>query len=230
MTMLERRLAVNEFFGPTLQGEGPFAGQPAYFLRLGGCNLACIWCDTPYTWDSSRYDLRKEITNYTVDEVRQMLADSRVTRLVISGGEPLLQQDAIIELLATSHSTHVEIETNGTVMPADALRDVVHFNVSPKLSHARNHPLPLDFGVLKAFTDHLAIFKFVVQEPRDVIEVGVIVDAAEIHHSRVWLMPEGITAEQQTDRLGWVCDAAAERGWNVTTRLHVLAWGDVRGR
>ena len=44
-------LTVSEIFGPTFQGEGPFTGRAAVFLRLGRCNLDCKWCDTPYTWD-----------------------------------------------------------------------------------------------------------------------------------------------------------------------------------
>ena len=54
-------LVVAEIFGPTWQGEGPSAGQVAAFVRLGLCNLTCAWCDTAYTWDRSRFDLRAEL-------------------------------------------------------------------------------------------------------------------------------------------------------------------------
>ncbi|MGH3922689.1 MAG: 7-carboxy-7-deazaguanine synthase QueE, partial [Pseudonocardiaceae bacterium] len=55
-----RGLLIAEQFGPTFQGEGPSVGQQALFIRLSSCNLSCSWCDTPYTWDWTRFDPRVE--------------------------------------------------------------------------------------------------------------------------------------------------------------------------
>ena len=66
-------LVVAEVFGPTFQGEGPSAGRRAMFLRLGRCNLDCAWCDTPYTWDWSRFDPAVELHRRTVDDVMSEL-------------------------------------------------------------------------------------------------------------------------------------------------------------
>jgi organic radical activating enzyme len=55
-----RGLLVAEMFGPTFQGEGPSAGQRAVFVRTSRCNLSCSWCDTPHTWDWSRFDPHAE--------------------------------------------------------------------------------------------------------------------------------------------------------------------------
>ena len=62
-------LLISEIFGPTIQGEGKSIGQTASFIRLGGCNLHCVWCDTPYTWDAARYDLREELTKIDIREI-----------------------------------------------------------------------------------------------------------------------------------------------------------------
>ena len=66
---MSRLLPVSEVFGPTIQGEGPHAGRRVYFVRLGGCNLSCSWCDSAYTWDGETYDLREELTPSTALDV-----------------------------------------------------------------------------------------------------------------------------------------------------------------
>lgn len=226
-------MKVSEIFGPTLQGEGPTAGQRAVFLRLGGCNLTCSWCDTAYTWDASRFNLRDEITDLPIEDVVRQLLSSRSERIVVTGGEPLLQERAVVQVLQEVRFAvpHVEIETNGTRAPSEDLVALVdQFNVSPKLAHSGSDPAKaVNLLKLRDFErTGKAVFKFVVRDPADLDEVDQIVLGA--HLSNVWLMPEGTTAEAVTDRLRWMCDAAIQRGWNVTSRLHILAWDDRRGR
>src|ERR1700730_7162757 len=94
-------LVVSEVFGPTIQGEGPSLGRRAGFIRLGGCDLTCSWCDAAYTWNASRYDLRAELTRMPVTAMveRALVGDPEI--VVITGGEPLLhqQQAGRLELL-----------------------------------------------------------------------------------------------------------------------------------
>lgn len=71
--MRDHSLVVSEVFGPTHQGEGPHAGQLCAFVRLMGCNLSCSWCDTPYTWDASRYDLKAEGHRMTVEDRKSVV-------------------------------------------------------------------------------------------------------------------------------------------------------------
>src|SRR3954452_24909384 len=85
-------VVVAEVFGPTIQGEGRNLGQRAAFVRLGGCNLHCTWCDTPYTWDASRYDLRAEMSRRPVAEIVAEVRPMRPHVVVLTGGEPLLHQ------------------------------------------------------------------------------------------------------------------------------------------
>ena len=87
----ERTIPVSEQFGPTIQGEGPYAGRTVQFLRTGGCNLSCSWCDTPYTWDGENYDLRAELHPKTVAQIVEDAIPDMI--MVISGGEPLLHQN-----------------------------------------------------------------------------------------------------------------------------------------
>lgn len=226
-------LLVAELFGPTFQGEGPSSGQRAAFVRLSRCNLTCSWCDTPYTWDTRRYDLRRESRRMPVQEVINLLEGIPADLIVVTGGEPLLQQRALLPLVATCHSwgRSVEIETNGIVDPlASLVPFVTRFNVSPKLA---NSELPLarriDPGTLRALTETgKALFKFVVKEPAELDEVAHL--ETRFGLAPIWIMPEGRTSDAVLRRMRELADEVIARGWNLTTRLHVLLWEDSRGR
>ena len=224
-------LTVSEVFGATLQGEGPSIGRLCGFVRLGRCNQACTWCDEPETWDWSRYDPNVELTEQSVDEVLAKLDGMGIAMVVITGGEPLLQQRALHPLLAQIklRGWRVEIETAGTLAWEQSPELVDQFNVSPKLANSGN---PLDRryrpDVLRGFeADGRAIFKFVLTEPDELDEVASIVDECEL--TDIWIMPEGTDAETLTARQRALAPAVLERGWNLTTRLHILLWGDRRG-
>ena len=89
-------MQVNEIF-KSIQGEGPNFGKPAIFLRTAQCNLKCTWCDTKYTWDWKNYDFSKEVKEMTIDEVKDAITELEIKHLVITGGEPLLQQDDLAD-------------------------------------------------------------------------------------------------------------------------------------
>ena len=140
-------IKVNEIFGPTIQGEGASAGRPVMFLRTSFCNLRCVWCDTPYTWNwkgtdyehPDKFDPKKEVHDMTADEIVQQiqLNGKDIKALVISGGEPMLQQSKLIDVLRPlkQDGYWVEIETNGTIAPTQEFSDLIdQINCSPKLA------------------------------------------------------------------------------------------------
>lgn len=234
-------LKVNEMFGPTLQGEGPSSGLPVVFLRLGLCNLACTWCDTPYTWDwdgkgtGTAYDPEQEMVALTIPEVyerlRALMGD-KVYTVVISGGEPMMQQQRLIPLVRRLYEAgyDVEVETNGTLLPQpEFVGYVTRFNVSPKLLHSGNDPRKaIKPRVLDAYEATCkAAFKFVVAGDADLPEVEALVEECSL--TDVWLMPEGTTPEELLPRLPFVFNAAVERGWCFTPRVHALTFGAIRG-
>ena len=226
-------IAVAELFGPTFQGEGPSGGQRAVFVRLSGCNLNCSWCDTPYTWDWTRFDREEQTRTMAVDEVTDWVLGQDAELVVITGGEPLIQQRRLIPVVTAlaAGGCRVEIETNGTIGPTPALAaGVTRFNVSAKLSNSgvaakrRIRPSPL----ARFASTGKAAFKFVVTDPADLDEVADLVARFGLHP--VWIMPEGTSPEAVLAGLRRLADPVLARGWNLGTRLHVLLWGDERGR
>lgn len=224
-------LVVSEVFGPTLQGEGPSAGRRAGFVRLGRCSLDCSWCDTRYSWDWKRYDPAVELHECSVDEVAARVGAMDVPMVVVTGGEPLLQQRALVGLLRLLPELRVEVETNGIHAPDPELVERVdQFNVSPKLANAgieRDRRYKPDV-LLRFEGTGKAAFKFVACAPDDLDEIAAIVDECSL--SDVWVMPEGTDAATIVARMQGLADDVVKRGWHLSPRLHILLWGDERGR
>jgi organic radical activating enzyme len=231
-----RQLIVAEFFGieqPTFQGEGPSCGHPALFIRLSRCNLTCAKCDTKFTWNWDQFDPRKEATKRQVEDLVAWAASSPVELVVVTGGEPLLQQARLVPLVEglLAAGKRVEIETNGTIAPASGLVvDGVRFNVSPKIaSFGVDEARSVVPAALEAFvTSGRAVFKFVASSVADLDRIAELADAHQL--APVWVMPEGTTADAVTATIRVLADAVAARRWHFTARLHVLAFADARGR
>lgn len=230
-----RTLPLSEQFGPTIQGEGPHAGRSVQFLRLGGCNLSCTWCDTPYTWDATRFDLKAELTPTTAQQIVDDLLPG--VPLVISGGEPLMHQGQVAFTYvlhgAVARGCEVHVETNGTIAPAGQTATLVdHFSVSPKMGHAGGHKgrdARLHAGWLPHLESGRACLKYVVRDPADVRVVAEDTADLGVPRRAVWVMPLGTTTEELQGRWPGIARAAADHHINASHRTHVLAWGDVKG-
>jgi len=230
------QLIVAERFGvevPTFQGEGPSCGHPAIFIRLSRCNLTCESCDTKETWDWSQFSPTEVSRRESISDLAAWVLQSPVKLVVVTGGEPLLQQRNLVPLVRRllDEGRRVEFETNGTVMPAPALLvDGVRFNVSPKLaSFGMDEAKSIVPSVLRAFAaSGRSVFKFVASSVADIDRIAELVDRHGL--APVWVMPEGTTAEAITSTTRVLADAVASRHWHLTTRLHVLAFADPKGR
>ena len=238
-------ILVNEIFGPTIQGEGPSAGMPCMFLRLAHCNLSCNYCDTPYTWNwlgtkfshPEKYAYAKEIHPMTAGEVLAKLDHSDPKRwgincLVVSGGEPMLQQRRLAQVvnMLQAISWWIEIETNGTIMPQpDFVSLIRQINCSPKLSNSDD---PLERRIKPKVLNALSaidktIFKFVVGSESDVDEVVQLVE--QFGMKQVWLMPQARTKDELERSYPLVCKLAERHGFHASSRKHIEQWGNKRG-
>lgn len=225
----------------SLQGEGPSAGVPVAFIRLSRCNLACSWCDTAYTWrwndekphrDDIAYDRKANQVKLSPKEAARRIEDLGQSRLVITGGEPLLQGPALADMLAFLPDMAIEIETNGTTTaPTHVDIRVDQYNVSPKLAHSGNPAeLALIDERLDFYTsDPRAFFKFVIAQESDVEEVLALQRKHHIPSQRIFLMPEGVESEVLTQRARWLAPLCLKHGFRMSDRLHIHLYGDERG-
>lgn len=226
----------------SLQGEGPSQGRPSTFIRLSRCNLACQWCDTAYTWrftgdnrphrDGAAFDRTANQLMMSEEEAAERITALGQDRLVITGGEPLLQAAALARMLGHLPAMHVEIETNGTVAPTPALDAMVQqYNVSPKLAHSGN---PADLALIPErlaewAENPRAFFKFVIATPDDVAEVRTLQERYAIPGTRIFLMPEGTASAILRERQVWLSDLCMRHGFRMSDRLHIHLYGDTRG-
>lgn len=226
----------------SLQGEGPSIGRPVAFVRLSRCNLACTWCDTAYTWrftgdnrphrDDATFERKANQIVLDEADVAARIAALGQDRLVITGGEPLLQGAALAKMLDHLPDIRVEIETNGTVRPPARLDvRVDQYNVSPKLAHSGN---PADIALIPEMLDFWAddpraFLKFVVAQPADLDEVMALIERHGHPKDRVFVMPEGTDSQALREREVWLSAAALKRGLRMSDRLHIHLYGDLRG-
>ncbi len=226
-------MQINEIF-KSIQGEGPNFGKPAIFLRTAQCNLKCTWCDTKYTWDWENYDYTKEVKEMTLEEIKEQLLDLEIKHLVITGGEPLLQQDDLADLLSfLKPDFYVEIETNCTILPNKMLTDLVdQWNVSPKTENSGN-PLELyenDECYYFFANQENCFFKYVVEDESDIPEIKKFVTKYNIPENRVQLMTQASTKEEIRAREKSISELAKANNFLFSPRLHVAMWGAQRGK
>lgn len=227
----------------SLQGEGISAGRPSVFVRLSGCNLACVWCDTPYTWyfdghaadhrSATTYDRRENSVTWDIAQVAQSIIRHDCRHIVFTGGEPLLQQPALAALCdRLGPGYHIEVESNGTVALTEAFaQHVDQLNLSPKLRHSGNADATrVNHAALISYANHpRAWFKFVVATPGDADEIAALAAQFGLPADHILLMPEGTSPAVLHQRTAWLAPLCLQRGWRFTDRLHIHLYGDTRG-
>jgi 7-carboxy-7-deazaguanine synthase len=218
----------------SIQGEGISTGIPAMFLRLAFCNLRCSWCDTKYTWDWQHYNKQEEVMELSIREIEERLLVQDCRRLIVTGGEPLIQQKELTNLLASlkTKGFYIEIETNGTIVPNSSLTWLAdQWNVSPKLKNSGN-PLSLR-EIPEAYDLFISLpssfFKYVIQTEHDLSEVQGLINKYSIDVEKIILMPEASDRETLIQRSRWLAEACKDKGYKFSNRLHVLLWGNKRG-
>jgi 7-carboxy-7-deazaguanine synthase len=215
----------------SLQGEGGLVGVPSVFVRTSGCNLRCVWCDTPYTsW-------QPEGDEVSIEEIlARVEAHKQARHVVLTGGEPMIAPQ-VVELTERfrARGLHITIETAGTVFHPVAC-DLM--SISPKLEHstpsgkwaATHERLRIQPDVLsRLMGSYEHQLKFVVSDPRDMDEIQGLLEQLAMDRSKVILMPEGIAPEVLRERSVWLAEICKREGFRFSPRLHVDLYGNTRG-
>jgi 7-carboxy-7-deazaguanine synthase len=233
-----------------LQGEGKYMGIPHILIRVTGCRLRCqfsgSFCDTPYaSW-------KPEKGHYSLDDIEAIYKNSsHIKHTMITGGGPTLHSELLRELcvLGKRYNHLITIETEGSEF-VPTLADCI--SLSPKLSNSTPQPGTwMDYAnreviekdkeqhekwrcnydsmkdLIRTHPDYQ--LKPVISNEQDLKEVKELQQILDIPNNMVWLMPEGLIAEQLNGRRRWLMELCAEQGYNYTDRLHIIAYGDIRG-
>ncbi len=236
MIVTDNDFLVSEIF-ESIQGEGNYAGVNSLFIRFQLCNLTCAWCDTKYTW--TRFS--DKFSTYKTDELEKTIKNSAKKHVIFTGGEPALFR---LDLLTQANRMY-HVESNGTIIPTKTLdielRDgtiikrkgmdegvINKFNwvISPKLSNSKQkiHKNAIEFWSGKNY----AVFKFIVGYVPDLEETDKFISKFNISKQKVYIGLLGTTVESQINPN--LVDEIVKRGYNFSPRLHILFWGQKRGK
>jgi len=233
-------MRISEIFH-SIQGEGKLMGVPSAFVRASGCNLRCVWCDTPYaSWDPQGDEM--PVAQIVEQVISSNGIPSPMKHVVVTGGEPAIMPD-IVDLCRDlkSRDLHVTLETAATVY-TDAPIDLA--SLSPKLANstpthreqgrfaAAHEKHRLNVPVIQQFIDRSPDFqlKFVVCDAADLAEIHALLDQLKNWTpADVLLMPEGIDAATLAERSSWLAELCKSEGFRFCPRLHVLLYGNRRG-
>ena len=232
-------MIITEIFH-SLQGEGRLTGTPSVFVRLGGCNLACAFCDSPFASRDPEGELMS--VSEVLDQVKGMKAANPETRhVVLTGGEPMLDHD--FEILAAALARlgyHITVETNGTIYRR------VNCNlmsISPKLSSST--PPVGEVGALAAehestryqpevinrlTSEYDYQLKFVVDSDADCREVEQFLAAhPSVRRDQVLLMSQGTTVAELEKKKEWILHQCEDLKVKYCPRRHIEWFGSRRG-
>lgn len=235
-------IRVAEIFGPTIQGEGALVGLPTIFVRTGGCDYRCSWCDSLHAVDPAYRDTWRPMTADAVLGRIEELSGGRPLMVSLSGGNPAIQP--LGSLIGAGHERgyRFALETQGSVA-RDWFGDLDMLVLSPKPpSSGMTVDWPVFADCVAAGQGVQTVLKIVVFDEADLVWARDA--AARYQELPVYLQPGNHTPPPPDDdgaivdqggldaRMRWLVDRVIEEGWHdarVLPQLHVMLWGNKRG-
>lgn len=247
----EKHFPVVEIFGPTLQGEGADQGMPCLFVRFGGCDYKCSWCDTPHAVIAS--EVREGADRLTKDEIKECLERLHPPpyKVILSGGNPAMHKLDQVCLDLKEVGYNVDVETQGS-MWRDWFSVVDRLCVSPK---PPSSGMTTNWDILKAFALRMRpesdFFKVVVFDTDDLEYAATVTEIAEINSIPMFLsagndagrtvgQPDRVDSRSFSEVVrdlvtssqglaGAVLKDDRFKNVRVQSQYHVLLWGNEQG-
>lgn len=204
-------MQISEIFY-SLQGEGVNIGVPAVFLRLAGCNLRCEWCDTKYSWGSGE--------KMNIPEILQKIKKYPAKHLVVTGGEPLMQQEELSKLLQKLPDYYIEVETNGC-FESELNKYVGQYNCSPK-SRLGKYTDQYNYSLMPKEKTY---YKFVVDKKEDLEKIKNFIAKNNISREKIILMPQGTKRKELAEKSQWLAEICKKENLRFTPRMQIDLWG-----
>jgi len=242
---MRESIPISEIFGPTVQGEGPLIGRPTVFVRTGGCDYRCVWCDTLY---AVLPEHRSEWVLMTPTEIERRIDELAINNPVLvtlSGGNPALQPLAPLIELGHAKGHKFALETQGSVSsPWFTELDWLILSPKPPSSRMVTYWDALDASICVGKQGPRCVLKIVVFDDADYsyartvsarypalpvyLQVG---NPAPLKHAGRPL-PDEAEIDDLLARFRWLVGKVTTDRWFAATvlpQLHVLAWGNTRG-
>ncbi|MCC6598625.1 MAG: 7-carboxy-7-deazaguanine synthase QueE [Alphaproteobacteria bacterium] len=234
---MSEHVRISEIFGPTLQGEGALIGRPTVFVRTGGCDYRCVWCDTPHAVKSAFRDEWKPMQAGEILGKIEALSGGQPLVVSLSGGNPAIQPlEGLIDL-GRARGYGFALETQGSIAQSwFAKLDVLTLSPKPPSSQMVTDWAAFDACLAAAGDGPQIALKSVVFDDLDYAYARVA--AARYPHLPLYLQPGNHKIQGQSDhealmaRMRWLADSVAKDRWfsaTVLPQLHVMLWGNQRG-
>ena len=239
MSGTEKPLRIAEIFGPTIQGEGALIGLPTVFVRAGGCDYRCAWCDSMHAVDSAYRETWAPMSTAQIWARVRDLSGGRPLTVSLSGGNPAIQDFGPLIAMGRAEGYGFALETQGSVA-RDWFSELSMLVLSPKPPSSGEHPDWSAFDACLAAGQGAGtvVMKIVVFDDADYAWAQEV--AGRYPDLPLVLQPGNpevdpavpVAAQDVADRLLWLVEKVTADGWfrpRLLPQLHVMLWGTRRG-
>lgn len=231
-------IKVSEIFGPTLQGEGVLIGQPSIFVRTGGCDYRCKWCDTLHAVDSQYRNQWIPMSAEDIFIKVEKLSHYKPLTISLTGGNPAIQPLLPLILLGRKHGYRFALETQGSIAQDwFSFLDILCLSPKPPSSTMRTNWELFNECLKVAGQSTKIVLKFVIFDDDDYSYAKEA--SAQYPHLPVYLQPGNdmlfpneIDIDILMSRMLWLTEKVLKDQWfsaTVLPQLHVLIWGNKKG-
>lgn len=232
-------LRISEIFGPTIQGEGILIGEPTVFVRAGGCDYRCSWCDTPHAVDSEHRSSWTPMTTFDIWDEIQRLSDGQPLTVSLSGGNPAIQDFGPLIALGRAQGYRFACETQGSIARGwFNVLDTLVLSPKPPSSGERPDWEAFDACLRAGANAGRTILKIVIFDDEDYNWAKTV--QARFPGLPLFLQPgnpeidpaQPVDLPAMADRLRLLTERTMRDGWfsvRILPQLHVFIWGNQRG-